>query len=253
MSGFQKVQVTNDNGASLIMESTDTGYLLSSVDLGQPPENDNTAKLPFCHGEFYQGFHLGPRDITLAGHCFSGDYEKMQLVFSPFSFVTLTFWRGNVVRTARGKPSGVFTPNKNPPYDFTVVFRCFDPFFYGAQQRYSTQWIRTKTGTYCWESVIHNDGGVSTPLMIRFVTNPSDDKYVLLAETAEKITINGLETNDEVEISTMDGNRYVRMNGQDISDKLTEDSVFFQLPPGRSTIQSNNHLNIWVSVRYLEI
>lgn len=268
MSGFTSVQIASDNGWRLTMESTDSGYLLSNVDLGQPTEEDNTYRIPYNHGETYDAMRFGTRDITLNGHCFNGDYQRLGMVFSPFAFVTLTLNRGGVVRTARGKPNGVFKPNKNPPYDFTAVIRCYDPFFYEPEQKYTS---------VDGSTVVYNNGGVETPAYMSFSIpggiekcqvhmttrkGPTDYQFI-----SKHISLSGLSYPDaqSIFINTADGNRYVRTSSDDLSEKMTPDSEFFQLPPGRITLScsyqipgppvqvQNAELHTTIAMRHLEI
>lgn len=255
MSGFTSVQIASDNGWRLTMESTDSGYLLSNVDLGQPTEEDNTYRIPYNHGETYDAMRFGTRDITLNGHCFNGDYQRLGMVFSPFAFVTLTLNRGGVVRTARGKPNGVFKPNKNPPYDFTAVIRCYDPFFYEPEQKYTS---------VDGSTVVYNNGGADTPVTMSFTLPANTEQCgVFLTQRGEdnilrtvaKIYLEGLSYEDAqgIVICTADGNRYVRSNGVDLSEKLTSDSEFFQIPPGRSILSCLYELHTTIAMRHLEI
>lgn len=255
MSGFTSVTAVSDNGWRLTMESTDSGYLLSNVDLGQPTEEDNTYRIPYSHGEQYDAMRIGPRDITISGHCFNGDYRRMEMVFSPFSFVTLTLERGGVVRTARGKPNGVFRPNKNPPYDFTVIIRCFDPFFYEPEQRVG---VYTTDTTGIYESLFHNTGDADAPLRIEMIAKEFDgsEVYFQLKETGERIAFSGITGRMSIQICTADDNRYIKKagdDGEDLSMYLTPDIVFFQVPPGRYTLQSNCLAGVYLTMRHLEI
>lgn len=236
----------NDNGESLILESTDRGYLLSEVDLGDVAETDNTAKIPYIDGEQYGGMRLGSRDITVKGHCFNGDFARMERAFSPYSGVTLTLYRERTYYTIRGKPYGVCKCNRNPPYDFTVQFRCYDPFFYGEEVRTT---FAQRVSLESNPTVLYNAGGAETSLITRFgmVIDRSltkTDYTLVLSGTEKSIKLKDcpIKYGDIVMIDTTPGNVFVGLtDGTDLSQYLTWDSELFLLPSGRSVVLAYAH------------
>lgn len=109
----------------------------------------------------------------------------------------------------------------------------------------------TKTQT------IYNNGDVDVGMIIRIIATGNVKNPTIYKEDGTYIGVNvDLTGNDEVVISTIKGNKYIKLNGNNILDKLKDGSTWIQLDAGYSklTIDSDDDTesNVYFILEYKE-
>ncbi len=211
-------------------------------------------------GAFYQGCRVAQRAISFEFEAEPSETDaelRASLVsfFVPGEQGTLTVARGSTIRAIRYHMEGAVFEQETvyAPLHVKVRVFCCDPWFEELGETVLsipqvTPTLNfpfdTRTGTginagYKPSRVslqINNDGDLPVGFRAKlraymaFVRNPS------LSCNGMRLTINKvLVLGDVLEISTCSGDKYVRVNGVDIS--FDRQSAFFSLPVGQSTLE----------------